>query len=76
MFFVAARTLAEMVDRADLDKGRVYPPLTRIREVSFRIAVAVADVAYRRGLANMSRPDDLEGYISSLMYYPDYESYV
>lgn len=75
MFFVAAKTLAQMVERDDLDKGRVYPSLTRIREVSLKIAVAVAEVAYRRGLANLPLPDDLETHIKSVMYYPEYEVY-
>ncbi|SFM97085.1 NAD-dependent malic enzyme [Thermodesulforhabdus norvegica] len=76
MFYVAAKTLAQMVDKSDLEKGRIYPPLTRIRDVSLRIAVSVAEVAYRRGLANLPEPEDLEAHIRSLMYYPDYEEYV
>jgi malate dehydrogenase (oxaloacetate-decarboxylating)(NADP+) len=76
MFSVAARTLAEMVSAEDLAQGRVYPPLTRIREVSLKIAIAVADLAYSRGLATKPRPDDLPGYIKSIMYLPEYESYI
>ncbi|MEJ5301397.1 MAG: NAD-dependent malic enzyme [Thermodesulforhabdaceae bacterium] len=76
MFFVAAQTLAQMVEKEDLEKGRIYPPITRIREVSFRIAVSVAEVAYRRGLANLPKPENLEAHVKSLMYYPEYESYV
>lgn len=76
MFFVAARTLADIVEPEDLERGRIYPPLTKIRDVSFKIAVAVAEVAYLRGLANLPIPDDLEAYIRSLMYYPEYENYV
>jgi malate dehydrogenase (oxaloacetate-decarboxylating)(NADP+) len=56
--------------------GRIYPPLPRIREVSAVIAVAVAEVAYNRGLATKPKPDDLPGYIESLMYEPEYQSYV
>ena len=76
MFLVAARTLAAEVSETDLRVGRVYPPLPRIREVSQAIAVAVAELAYSRGLASRHRPDDLEGYIASLMYEPDYQPYV
>jgi len=76
MFFVAAKTLAQMVSQADLDQGRIYPPLTKIREVSLEIAKAVAEVAYTRGLATKPMPEDLTEYIKSLMYQPEYQSYV
>jgi len=76
MFLVAARTLAAEVSETDLRVGRVYPPLPRIREVSQAIAVAVADLAYTKGLASLQRPEDLESYITSLMYEPEYQPYV
>ena len=76
MFFVAAQTLAHEVSADDLEQGRVFPPLARIREVSATIAAAVAEVAYRRGLATKPQPEDIPGYIKSLMYEPKYQSYV
>ncbi len=47
MFLAAAKTLAHEVSADDLEQGSVYPPLTRIREVSAAIAAAVAEVAYQ-----------------------------
>ncbi len=76
MFLVAARTLAMEVSETDLRVGRVYPPLPRIRDVSLAVAVAVADIAYSRGLASRPRPVDLPGFIESLMYEPEYQPYV
>ena len=76
MFLVAAKILANEVSETDLRIGRIYPPLPRIREVSMGIAVAVAEVAYRTGLASRPRPADLPAYIESLMYEPDYQPYV
>jgi len=61
---------------ADLDLGRVYPALTRIREVSVSIATAVAEVAYQRGLARRRRPADVRTLVTSLMCEPVYQSYV
>ena len=76
MFLVAARTLAEEVSETDLRFGRVYPPLPRIRDVSLAVAVAVAEIAYARGLASKPRPADLPAYIESQMYEPEYQPYV
>jgi malate dehydrogenase (oxaloacetate-decarboxylating)(NADP+) len=76
MFLVAARTLAMEVSETDLRMGRVYPPLPRIRDVSLVVAVAVADIAYSRGLASRPRPADLPAFIESLMYEPEYQPYV
>jgi len=75
MFSVAAKTLAEQVSESDLAQMRIFPPLSQIREVSARIALAVAEVAYKRGLAQYPRPVDLLGYIESQMYVPNYEDY-
>jgi malate dehydrogenase (oxaloacetate-decarboxylating)(NADP+) len=74
MFFAAAKALAEQVTEADLDIGRIYPSLTRIRDVSAQIALAVAEVAYTRNLARRAKPDDLLAYIRSLMFEPNYEN--
>jgi malate dehydrogenase (oxaloacetate-decarboxylating)(NADP+) len=76
MFFVAARTLAKLVTPEDYAKGRIYPGLERIREVSTAIAVAVAEVAFRDGLSRMRRPDDLPAFIKAQMYDPTHAEYV
>ena len=76
MFLVAARTLAEQVTDADLAQGSLYPPLSRVREVSAAIATAVARVAYEHGLATAPKPADLDAFIRAQMYDPRYETYV
>lgn len=43
VMLIAAKTLAELVTQADLDTGCVYPPLSAIRHVSLKIAVAIAE---------------------------------
>jgi malate dehydrogenase (oxaloacetate-decarboxylating)(NADP+) len=72
MFMVAAHALAHLVSEDDLAQGSLYPSLPRIREVSAHIAEAVAEVAYKRGLANVHRPNDLMAHIQSKMYDPCY----
>ena len=76
MFSVAAKTLASLVTEEDLASGSVYPDLQRIREVSAKIAVAVAEVVYSRKLTSMPHPKDLAAYVLAQMYQPEYEHYV
>ena len=76
MFAAAAKALSRHVGEADLALGRTFPALSRIREVSSAIAVAVAEVAYDRGLATEPRPGDLRAHVEKLMYWPEYASYV
>ena len=76
MFLAAARTLASMVTEDDLAMGRVYPSLTRIRDISLEIATAVAAVAHDRGLARLPRPEDLRSDIRGRMFTPVYREYV
>jgi malate dehydrogenase (oxaloacetate-decarboxylating)(NADP+) len=66
MFAVAAETLAGLVSAEDLRHGCVYPPLSGIREVSVRIAKAVA-----------GQPDaaDLDERIRACVYEPAYSDY-
>ena len=76
MFLAAASALAGSVSEASLKRGTVYPPLTHIREVSVRIATAVAQVAYAQELASTPAPADIEAHIRDCVWEPTYESYV
>lgn len=75
MFLAAARRLAEEVTGEDLETGSLYPPLSRIREVSINIACEVADKAWQSGLAGNPRPDDLRADISGGMFEAVYQHY-
>lgn len=75
MFYIAAKTLAELVPEDALDCGNLYPKLSDIREISLNIAVSVCKVAYNEGLAKLERPDDLEGYVKKSMFSPHYIPY-
>ena len=76
MFMAAAHSLAHDVTEADLAQGSLYPALPRIREVSANIAVKVAQVAYRRGLAAGREPQDILAHVRSQMYEPPYCGYI
>jgi malate dehydrogenase (oxaloacetate-decarboxylating)(NADP+) len=75
MFMAAAKALAAEVSTADLEKGCIMPPLARIREVSAKLATAVAQVAYCRGLATEPEPGDLLAAVRARMYQPVYQNY-
>ena len=76
MFLAAARTLANETTPSDLEQGSLYPPLARIREVSARIAAAVAEVAYQHRLTSRRRPRNVLADVRSQMYDPRYTRYV
>ncbi len=72
MFLAAARALADCVTEKELLQGALYPPLSEIRRVSLKIAVAVASQAYQQNLAQKHCPEDLERAIAALMFDPVY----
>ena len=76
MFLIASKKLAELVSEEDYKVGCIYPPLTKIREVSARIATAVAEVVYKRDLATNPKPDDLSTHVKSMMFEPVYQDYL
>ena len=76
MFIVAAETLANMVSEADLEQGRLYPSLKKIRDISCKIAINVANVAFSNDMAQIERPNNLEKHVKEAMFQPTYSSYV
>jgi len=76
MFMAAAQTLAEQVTEDDLRQGSLYPPLSRVRDVSAQIAAAVAKIAFAKGLAGMPAPPDVLAFVKAHMYEPRYVDYV
>ncbi len=72
MFSAAARALADHATEECIREGCLFPHFMGIRDVSARIATAVAEVAYEQGLARRKRPKDLAAYIKDLMFEPSY----
>ena len=75
MFLAAAHSLANQVTEADLERGRVYPALSLIRQVSALIAHDVAKIAYDKGFTDRKEPDDILADIHENMYQPVYPHY-
>ena len=72
MFMTAAHTLAHQVTESDLAQGSLYPALPRIREVSAVIATAIADSAYKAGIAGKTSPESVLEDVKTAMYDPHY----
>ena len=75
MLYIAAAALAEFVPPEDLANGQVFPHISKIREVSHRIAVEVVKEAIRDGQATkltQKELDNLDDYVVRKMYYPEY----
>ena len=75
MFLAASHSLANQVTDSDLVLGRVYPSLSRIREVSALIAHDVAKIAWETGLASREQPEDVMADIRKHMFQPVYPHY-
>jgi len=69
-FLTAARTLASLVQKSDLERGSLYPPKRDIRRISVAIAVKVAEQAYELKVARGKRPPNLKAAIHRFMYEP------
>ena len=72
MFLTAAQVLANSVTDSELSDGSIYPKLTRVRQVSHAIAVAVCRIAVQEGLTDAELPEGVEEFVRLLMYEPDY----
>ncbi len=75
MFLTAAHSLASQVAESDLERGRVYPALSLIRQVSALIARDVAKMAYDNGFTDREEPDDILADVHEHMYQPVYPHY-
>lgn len=76
MFLAAAHSLANQVKDSDIERGRVYPPLSAIREVSAKIAADVCKMAYDNGFTDKPEPADILADVHDYMYKPVYPHYV
>jgi len=76
MFLAAAHSLANQVKESDIERGRVYPPLSEIRHVSATIAAKVCKMAYDNGFTDKEEPKDILADVHQYMYQPVYPHYM
>lgn len=76
MLYEAACAVPESMTQEEIDAGRIFPAISRIREVSLKVAAAVVKEAFQSGLTTKitQRHMDygIEKYIARKMYYPEY----
>merc|ERR1712038_2217925 len=74
VFLSAAEALADMVSDSDFAVGRLYPPLSEIKNCSIQIAKQIAEEAYAEKTASTyPEPHDKEAFIRSQLYDYDYD---
>ncbi|XP_077571877.1 NAD-dependent malic enzyme, mitochondrial-like [Stigmatopora nigra] len=77
VFLEAAKTLAEQVTDKELKEGRLYPPLSNIREVSLKMAVKVVEYVYAKGMAfRYPEPVDKNALVHSTVWNTNYDSFL
>jgi malic enzyme len=72
MFTVAAEALAAAVAEGDLAEGSLYPRLSRLREITAEVAVAVIMEAGRAGAAAPRAEADARRLVADEMWSPRY----
>jgi malate dehydrogenase (oxaloacetate-decarboxylating) len=75
MFFAAASTLADLSPALHDPDASLFPDLSTIRDVSRRVALAVAQMAQAQGHADPTSPEELERRIRAKTWIPRYARY-
>ncbi len=74
MFLTAAEAVADQVPAENFETGLIYPLIDNIVQVSYLVAVKVAEKIFESGVAGVERPKDIGAFIKSKMYVPVYSS--
>ena len=72
MFIEAAAAVADQVPADLLKQGLVYPLQSNILETEIKTAARVAKLVFDSDLARVDRPNDMEAFIRSHVYKPEY----
>jgi malate dehydrogenase (oxaloacetate-decarboxylating) len=76
MFMAAAKALADCSPAKNNSENNLLPPLTNIREVSLKVACAVAREAIKAGVAEYHPNEEIETVIQKMMWVPEYIPYL
>ncbi len=72
MLTASAIALANYTSPQDLNTGSVYPTISKLRNVSKHVAVAVIQAAIDSGVATVNIPDNISKYVEDNMWVPEY----
>lgn len=76
MLYKAAVACTNAMTKEEIDEGRTFPAVKRIREVSHAVACAVINEALEEGLATTIaatlKKESVADLVSRKMYYPSY----
>ncbi len=75
MISASAQALAGVVTDAELQRGLLFPSISRLREVAAAVAAAVMRQAAAEGIATAEH-SDIEGCIKAAMWEPAYTEYI
>jgi malate dehydrogenase (oxaloacetate-decarboxylating)(NADP+) len=73
MFIEAGQAVADQVPVALLKQGLLYPLQSNVLETEIKTAARIAKLVFDSGLAQVDRPGDMEAFIRSHVYKPDYQ---
>jgi malic enzyme len=76
MITATAASLATQVSETDLEKGLLYPDISRLRDITALGAAKVCEQAHREGLATREAPSDFLAAARAAMWTPDYPMFV
>jgi malic enzyme len=74
-FAAAGRAVFECTERSGRPGASIYPPLSRLREVSFQVALAVANALVSSGAAPERSPAQVEARVRGMIWEPVYRPY-
>ncbi|MFW6093003.1 MAG: NAD-dependent malic enzyme [Pseudomonadota bacterium] len=72
----AADALAAALTDDELERGLLYPDVSRLRDITAAGAAAVCAEAFAGGQARAERPDDFQAAAREAMWTPDYPKFV
>jgi malate dehydrogenase (oxaloacetate-decarboxylating) len=75
MLMAAARALAEASPSKRDRNANLLPPVIQLREVSYRVAIAIALQAQAEGLAEETSRNELDPRVRAKMWTPMYRPY-
>jgi malic enzyme len=75
LFYEAARALASELSSDELDNGLLYPPISRLRQVSLNVATKLIPKAAELGLCEAVSPEQSATRVAEGTWIAVYQTY-